>query len=113
MRRGEIWWADMGEYRGHEQGGYRPVLILQNDVGNRESPTTLVAMLTGAQKHELPTHIKVTTHECNLRRDSIIMAEQIRVVDKSFLRVFVGTLSQKKMQEVDNAVALSLSLGKV
>ena len=110
MKRGEIWWADVGEYRGHEQGGHRPVVILQNDIGNTMSPTVVVAMITGASKTDLPTHVILTQHDCNLRMKSTVMLEQLTVIDKVFMKQFLCTLSKNKMQEIDEALAISLGL---
>lgn len=109
MSRGEIYYADMSEYIGCEHGGERPVLVIQNNIGNKHSPTTIVALITAAHKHDLPTHVVVTNHDCNLPKKSIIMLEQLKVIDKKRLKKFVCYLSSSKMAEVD--IALSISVG--
>ena len=108
--RGDIFYADLSPVVGSEQGGIRPVLIIQNDAGNRCSPTTIVAAITGRIKHDyLPTHVKVDGRQCGLHRLSTVLLEQIRTLDKSRLLDFVGHMDSKKMGEID--LALSISVG--
>ena len=109
--KGCIFYAELSPYKGSEQGGCRPVVVVQNDVGNRHSPTIIVAAITGkvAQKAKLPTHCCIGT-ECGLEMPSVILCEQIRTIDKSRLRKYVGYLNETKMSEVNKALAISLGL---
>lgn len=110
VRRGEIYIADMGEGQGSEQTGLRPVLILQNDMGNKYSTTTIVATITSKMgKASLPTHIEVGSHD-GLERPSIIMLEQVRTIDKARLKHQVTSLKKPKMQSVEIALRISLGL---
>ena len=96
---------------GSEQGGMRPVLIVQNDTGNRHSPTVIAAAITSQMgKARLPTHISLSAHGCGLHRDSIILLEQIRPIDKSRLRERMGRLDDATMKQVDNAISVSFGL---
>ncbi|MCL4516818.1 MAG: type II toxin-antitoxin system PemK/MazF family toxin [Firmicutes bacterium] len=109
--RGDIFYADLNPVRGSEQGGTRPVLILQNDVGNKYSPTTIVAAVTSRiKKAKLPTHVEVPASESKLERDSVILLEQIRTIDKGRLREKVARLSLEYMEKVDEALEISLGL---
>ncbi len=109
MRRKEIYYADLNQVRGSEQGGVRPVLILQNDMGNKHSPTTIVAPITSRQtKAKLPTHVDIQIGE--LPKDSIVLLEQIRTIDKTRLGQFVGTLDKSSMGKVDHAIVISLGI---
>ncbi len=109
MRRKEIYYADLNQVRGSEQGGVRPVLILQNDMGNKHSPTTIVAPITSRQtKAKLPTHVDIQISE--LPKDSIVLLEQIRTIDKTRLGQFVGTLDKSSMGRVDHAIVISLGI---
>ena len=106
--RGEIYYADLNPTVGSEQGGLRPVLIIQNDVGNRFSPTVIVAAITSRQmKAKIPTHVLIGK-ETGLRQNSYILLEQIRTLDKSRLKKYVGTLEEEAMRQVDAALAISL-----
>ncbi|MDR0813191.1 MAG: type II toxin-antitoxin system PemK/MazF family toxin [Oscillospiraceae bacterium] len=108
--RGELYYADLNPVVGSEQGGIRPVIILQNDVGNRHSPTVIVAAITSkAMKATLPTHCLLSV-ESGLDRDSVALLEQIRTIDKRRLKDYVGTLGQEDMQAVDTALAVSVGL---
>lgn len=111
IRRGEIYYADLGEIYGSEQAGIRPVLVLQNDVGNRFSPTIIVAPLTSKDnKAELPTHCAIQV-EGRLKTESLVLLEQIRVIDKSRLKgQLVGRLKKEYMEEVDRALLISVGL---
>lgn len=109
VKRAEIYLANLNPVVGSEQGGLRPVLVIQNDRGNRYSPTVIIAAITAAtQKAELPTHIHVTPEESGLHKPSIVLLEQIRTLDKSRLRALVGQLSDEKMRQIDQALRASL-----
>ena len=114
VKRGDIYFADLSPVVGSEQGGMRPVLIVQNDTGNRHSPTVIAAAITSQTgKARLPTHIRLSSQTTGLNRDSIILLEQIRTLDKSRLRQCMGRLDEKTMTAVDNAISVSLGLGGV
>lgn len=109
MKRGEIYIADLSETRGCEQGGLRPVLILQNNIGNAHSPTTIVAPITSRKKKgHLPTHVRI--EHANLTQESTVLAEQIRTIDKSRVLTFIGALDEKDMQRINHAVIVSLDI---
>ena len=109
MKRGDIYYADLSPVVGCEQGGLRPVLIVQNDVGNRYSPTTIVAAITSKHdKSDIPTHVKVKVK--GLSRASIILLEQIRTIDKSRVKEKVTVLDEAIMKKVDKALVISLGL---
>ncbi|MEA4893769.1 MAG: type II toxin-antitoxin system PemK/MazF family toxin [Clostridia bacterium] len=111
VRRGDIYYADLSPVVGSEQGGMRPVLIVQNDTGNKHSPTVIAAAITSqVGKARLPTHIELSGQSCGLSRDSVILLEQIRTIDKSRLRERMGRLDEPLMNEVDNAIAVSFGL---
>ena len=111
IRRGEIHLADLDAVRGHEQAGTRPVLVIQNDIGNQYSSTTIVAAITSRiSKRRLPTHVTVSTRESGLPKDSIVLLEQIRTLDKERLIRKIGQLSAEKMQQVNAALHKSLDL---
>ncbi|MBR7037839.1 MAG: type II toxin-antitoxin system PemK/MazF family toxin [Oscillospiraceae bacterium] len=111
VRRGEIYYADLSPVVGSEQGGVRPVLIVQNDVGNRHSPTVIAAAITSRlDKAKLPTHISLEAATCGLQRDSIVLLEQIRTIDKRRLKDRMGALTPDAMQRVDNAISVSFGL---
>ena len=110
VHRGEIYYADLNPVVGSEQGGIRPVLILQNEVGNWFSPTVIVAAMTArGSKVHLPTHVPVGT-DSGLRRPSIVLAEQVRTIDKIRLLERVGMLSPEKQEQVDRALRISFAL---
>ena len=110
VKRGEIYYADLNPVVGSEQGGIRPVLILQNEVGNWFSPTVIVAAMTAkGSKAHLPTHVPVGT-DSGLRRPSIVLAEQVRTIDKSRLLERVGMLPPEKQEQVDRALRISFAL---
>ena len=112
VHRGEVFYADLSPVVGSEQGGIRPVLIVQNDVGNRHSPTVIAAAITSQiGKARLLTHIELTAQSVGLNRDSVILLEQIRTIDKSRLRERMGRLDEGTMTAVDNALAVSFGLG--
>lgn len=111
IRRGDIFFADLSPVVGSEQGGTRPVLILQNDIGNQYSPTTIVAAITSQiDKAKLPTHVEMLAGDGGLERDSVILLEQIRTIDKSRLMEKVATLNEDLMKKVNQAVEISLGL---
>lgn len=107
--RGDIFYADLEPVIGSEQGGIRPVLIVQNDIGNRHSPTVIVAAITSRIKHRhQPTHVILNARQCGLREESIIMLEQLRTVDKQRLLGYIGSVGKRKMKEVDRALEISV-----
>ena len=111
VKRGEIYYADLSPVVGSEQGGVRPVLIIQNDVGNRYSPTVIAAAITSQRdKTRLPTHISVDADGCGLAKDSIVLLEQVRTIDKQRLRERMGTLDMGSMDRVDRALSVSFGL---
>lgn len=112
VRRGDIYYADLSPVVGSEQGGIRPVLIIQNDMGNRHSPTVIAAAITSQMnKAKLPTHIELVGQNCGLTRDSVVLLEQIRTLDKRRLREHMGRLEGTLMDDVDRAIAVSFGLG--
>ena len=116
VKRGDIYFADLSPVVGSEQGGMRPVLIVQNDTGNRHSPTVIAAAITSQTgKANLPTHISLSARNAGggLNRDSVILLEQIRTIDKSRLRCRMGRLDAGTMSAVDNALAVSFGLGSL
>ena len=111
VHRGEVFYADLSPVVGSEQGGIRPLLIIQNEIGNRHSPTVIAAAITSRQdKNRLPTHISVRADRCGLAKDSIILTEQIRTLDKRRLRERMGRVDGTVMEQVDAAIAVSFGL---
>jgi len=111
VKRGDIYYADLSPVVGSEQGGTRPVLIIQNDIGNQYSPTTIVAAITSqVSKAKLPTHIELACETCGLEKDSVILAEQIRTIDKRRLKDKVSSLAPETMLKVNEALEISLGL---
>ena len=109
IKRGEIYYADLSPVIGSEQGGIRPVLIIQNDIGNKYSPTVIVSAITSQlSKAKLPTHIELPAERYNLPKNSVALLEQIRTLDKRRLQEKVTTLSPDKMREVNKALLISL-----
>ncbi len=112
IRRGDIYYADLSPVIGSEQGGLRPVLIVQNDVGNKYSPTVIAAAITSRLgKTKLPTHIDVYADKVGLQKDSVILLEQIRTIDKKRLGEKMGHLDDEIMSAVDEAISVSFGLG--
>ncbi|HBL41454.1 MAG TPA: PemK family transcriptional regulator [Ruminococcaceae bacterium] len=113
VKRGEIYYADLSPVVGSEQGGIRPVLIVQNDVGNRFSPTVIAAAIT-SQKYKtgLPTHIRVNADGCGLAKDSIVLLEQVRTIDKRRLRERMGNLNDGDMSRINHALSVSFGLNQ-
>ena len=111
VRRGEIYYADLSPVVGSEQGGVRPVLIVQNDIGNSHSPTVIAAAITSRQdKSKLPTHIGINAADCGLSKDSVVLLEQIRTIDKKRLKERRGELDPPSMSRINNALSISFGL---
>lgn len=111
VRRGDVYFADLSPVVGSEQGGFRPVLIVQNDIGNRFSPTVIIAAITAQiQKAKLPTHVEIASRDFGLERDSVILLEQIRTLDKQRLKEKLTHLDDDVMRHVDEALRISLGL---
>ena len=111
IKRGDIFFADLRPVVGSEQGGVRPVLIIQNDMGNRHSPTVICAAITSRMnKAKLPTHISLDMKKYDISKDSVILLEQIRTIDKSRLREKVWHLDQDILQKIDQALCISLAI---
>ena len=111
VHRGDIYYADLSPVIGSEQGGIRPVLIVQNDVGNRFSPTVIAAAITSQKdKTKLPTHIQLHSSESGLAKESIVLLEQIRTLDKRRLKEFIGILDDESMHRIDQALSISFGL---
>ncbi len=111
VKRGDIYYADLSPVVGSEQGGIRPVLIIQNDVGNKYSPTVIAAAITSQKdKTKLPTHIQVNGSGCGLAKDSIVLLEQVRTIDKQRLKEKMGTLDVTSMDRVNKALTVSFGL---
>ena len=111
IKRGEIYYADLSPVVGSEQGGVRPVLIVQNNVGNKYSPTVIAAAITSQKfKTNLPTHISVDANSCGLSKDSIVLLEQIRTLDKQRLKERMGNLPENDMDRIDKALSVSFGL---
>ena len=109
IKRGELYYADLSPVVGSEQGGIRPILIVQNDIGNKYSPTVIAAAVTSKiNKAKLPTHIELTATNFGLARDSVVLLEQIRTLDKRRLKERIGELSPMFMRKVDAALLISL-----
>lgn len=114
IKRGDVFYANLSPVIGSEQGGSRPVLILQNDIGNKYSPTIIVAAITAQiSKGKLPTHIELKADKCKLERDSVVLLEQLRTIDKKRLRNKITTLDNTIMKSVDEAVKISVGLVKI
>ena len=112
IKRGDIFYADLSPVVGSEQGGLRPVLIIQNDIGNRHSPTVIAAAITSRMgKTKLPTHIDIHADRVGLAKDSVILLEQIRTLDKRRLKEKMGHLDSAVMSQVNTAIAVSFGLG--
>lgn len=111
VKRGDIFYADLSPVIGSEQGGVRPVLVIQNDVGNKYSPTIIVAAITSQiNKARLPTHIEINAPDYGLPKDSVVLLEQIRTIDKKRLREKIGKFDEDMMRQVDDALRISLGL---
>ena len=111
VKRGDIFYADLSPVVGSEQGGIRPVIIIQNDIGNKYSPTIIVAAITSQiNKAKLPTHVEISSEEYGLNKDSVVLLEQIRTVDKKRLKEKIGHMTEKDIQKVDEALLISMGL---
>ena len=111
IKRGDMFYADLSPVIGSEQGGVRPVLIIQNDIGNKYSPTVIAAAITSqTTKNKLPTHININSSEYGLMKDSVILTEQIRTIDKSRLKEKIGQVDSLTMNRVNNALGVSFGL---
>lgn len=113
IKRGDVFFADLSPVVGSEQGGTRPVLVIQNDIGNRFSPTVIIAAITAQiQKAKLPTHVEIDAERYHFERDSVILLEQVRTIDKSRLTDRITHLDEILMEQVDEALEISLGLVK-
>jgi len=113
VKRGDVFFADLSPVVGSEQGGTRPVLVIQNDIGNRFSPTIIIAAITAQiQKAKLPTHVEINAKKYGFERDSVILLEQLRTIDKSRLTDKITQLDDVLMDAVDEALEISLGLVK-
>ena len=111
IKRGEIYYADLSPVIGSEQGGVRPVLIIQNDVGNKYSPTIIVAAVTSQRnKANLPTHVEIAADGNGLSKNSVVLLEQLRTIDKKRLKERIGTIDHKRLPDVDEALGVSLGI---
>ncbi len=109
IKRGEIYYADLSPVVGSEQGGVRPVLVIQNDVGNKFSPTVIVAAITSQlSKAKIPTHVELSAKEYKLPKDSVVLLEQIRTIDKRRLKEKISALDNQKMRAINLAILVSL-----
>jgi mRNA interferase MazF len=114
IKRGDLYYADLSPVVGSEQGGVRPVLIVQNDIGNKYSPTVIAAAITSQiNKAKLPTHIEISAKDYCLQKDSVILIEQIRTIDKKRLREKIGQLDSKLMKKVNEALSISFGLADI
>ena len=112
VKRGDIYYADLSPVVGSEQGGIRPVLVIQNDIGNKYSPTVIAAAITSQiNKAKMPTHIELAAKDYGLNKDSVILLEQIRTIDKKRLREKIGRLDEAFMERVNDALLISFGLG--
>ena len=108
VKRGDIFYADLSPVVGSEQGGIRPVIIIQNDIGNRYSPTVIVAAITSQiNKAKLPTHVEISSEEYGLNRDSVVLLEQIRTLDKKRLKEKIGHMTEDDMKKVNKSLLIS------
>ena len=113
VKRGDIFYADLSPVIGSEQGGTRPVLVIQNDVGNKFSPTVIIAAITSQiNKAKLPTHIEISANDFGLAKDSVILLEQIRTIDKKRLRENIGRLDEDLLLRVDEALGVSFGISE-
>lgn len=111
VKRGDIYYADLSPVVGSEQGGIRPVIILQNDVGNKYSPTVIVAAITSQiNKAKLPTHVEISSEAYGLNKDSVVLLEQVRTLDKRRLKEKIGHMTEEDILKVDEALIISLGL---
>jgi len=113
IKRGEIYFADLSPVVGSEQGGVRPIVVLQNDIGNKYSPTIIVAAITSQiNKARIPTHIELSSKTYFLPKDSVVLLEQIRTIDKTRLKQKISSLDPQKIQEINRAILISLGFAQ-
>ena len=110
IKKGDLYFADLSPVTGSEQGGVRPVLVVQNDVGNKYSPTIIVAAITSKNKTKLPTHVMLEAEGCGLSRNSVVLLEQLRTIDKTRLKERIGTIDKTRLPEVNEALSVSLGI---
>ncbi|WP_084053072.1 type II toxin-antitoxin system PemK/MazF family toxin [Desulfonispora thiosulfatigenes] len=111
VKRGDIFYAELSPVVGSEQGGIRPVLVIQNDIGNQYSPTTIIAAITSQIiKAKLPTHVEISSEESGLSKDSVVLTEQVRTIDKKRLKDKICTVNESLLNKVDSALEVSLGL---
>lgn len=111
VKRGDIFYADLSPVIGSEQGGIRPVIIIQNDIGNKYSPTVIVAAITSQiNKAKLPTHVEISSEEYGLNKDSVVLLEQVRTLDKKRLKEKIGHMTDSDMEKVDKSLLISVGL---
>lgn len=111
VKRGDIFYADLSPVVGSEQGGIRPVIVIQNNIGNRYSPTVIISAITSQiNKAKLPTHVEISSEEYGLNRDSVVLLEQIRTIDKRRLKEKIGHMTDDDMKKVDRSLLVSLGL---
>jgi mRNA interferase MazF len=114
IKRGDIYYADLSPVIGSEQGGVRPVLVVQNDIGNKYSPTVIAAAITSQiNKAKLPTHIEISAQDYGLQKNSVILLEQIRTIDKKRLREKIGHMDEELMDKVNEALSISFGLADI
>ena len=110
VKKGDLFFADLSPVVGSEQGGVRPVLVVQNAVGNKYSPTIIVAAVTSQTKTKLPTHVRLEATQGGLSKDSVVLLEQLRTIDKQRLKERIGTLSESQLPDVEKALSVSLGI---
>ncbi len=111
VKKGDLFFADLSPVVGSEQGGVRPVLVVQNDVGNKYSPTIIVAAVTSQTgKAKLPTHVRLNAAQGGLSKDSVVLLEQLRTIDKQRLKERIGTLNERQIPDVEKALSISLGI---
>lgn len=111
VKRGDVFYADLSPVIGSEQGGVRPVLVIQNDIGNKYSPTIIIAAITSQiNKAKLPTHVEISAPEYGLPKDSVVLLEQVRTIDKKRLREKIGRFNDEMMAKVDECLKISMGL---
>lgn len=111
IQRGDIFYADLSPVVGSEQGGIRPVLVIQNDIGNQYSPTTIIAAITSQiNKAKMPTHVAVAPGNSGLEKPSVVLLEQVRTLDKKRLKQYVGSLDERVMRQVDQGLLVSMGM---
>ena len=114
IKKGDLYFADLSPVMGSEQGGVRPVLVVQNDVGNKYSPTIIVAAVTSKRnKADLPTHVEIDAAENGLTKNSVVLLEQLRTIDKRRLKERIGTIDKTRLPEVNEALSVSLGIDQI